>query len=320
MTCLVTGAAGFIGSLLVERLLEGGRKVVGIDCFRDFYDPSVKRANIAASLNNPMFTLVEADLSASFESRLDAAILPGEAVQVFHLAAQAGVRRSWGRNFQDYLRDNVMATQMLLEWAGRRGSVGCFVNASSSSVYGDSEVSPFSESRSVPRPVSPYGVTKLAAEHLVSLYSKERGIPAVSLRFFTVYGPRQRPDMAFHRFITAILTGAPVEILGDGRQTRDFTFVSDTVEGLRRAGDGLPGGVYNLGGGHRVTLLEAIEEIEAATGARARTVFRPAQPGDARDTLADTSMLDHDLGWKPGVSLREGIRRETEWIRAALGI
>lgn len=320
MTSLVTGAAGFIGSLLVERLLSEGRKVVGIDCFRDFYDPSLKRANIAASVNDPRFTLVEADLSGSFEPLLDRSIPPGEHLLVFHLAAQAGVRRSWGGNFADYLRDNIMATQKLLEWAGRRGSVVCFVNASSSSVYGDSDVSPFSESRSLPRPVSPYGVTKLAAEHLVGLYSRERGIPAVSLRFFTVYGPRQRPDMAFHRFIVAALNGSPVEILGDGRQTRDFTFVSDIVEGLRRAGDGLPGGVYNLGGGHRVSLLEALEEIEAATGAKARIVFRPAQPGDAHDTLADTSLLDHDLGWKPGVSLREGIRRETDWIRAMLGI
>lgn len=320
MTCLVTGAAGFIGSLLVERLLRDRRRVIGMDCFRDFYDPAVKRSNISQSVKDPLFTLVEADLSEAFEPQLDSCMQPDGQIRIFHLAAQAGVRRSWGGNFADYVRDNIAATQRLLEWAGRRGSVQCFVNASSSSVYGDSEVTPFSETRSVPRPVSPYGVTKLAAEHLVSLYSRERRIPAVSLRFFTVYGPRQRPDMAFHRFIKAVLEGGPVEILGDGRQTRDFTFVSDIVEGLCKAGEGLPGGVYNLGGGHRVSLLDALEEIEYATGRKARRVFMPVQPGDARDTLADTSLLDHDLGWRPGVSLREGIRRETEWIRAACGL
>jgi len=314
---LVTGAAGFIGSLLVERLLAGRRRVVGLDCFRDFYDPSLKRTNISASLRDPMFTMVESDLSGSFEQVLRDAIPQGEQVTVYHLAAQAGVRRSWGTRFGDYLRDNVVSTQKLLEWASSSGCVRRFVNASSSSVYGDSPLTPFSETRSLPVPVSPYGVTKLASELLVGLYASRDGIPSVSLRFFTVYGPRQRPDMAFHRFILAVLRGEPIEILGDGSQTRDFTFVSDVVEGLVRAGGSPACGVYNLAGGNGISLLEAVEEIEGAVGSRAELVFRPAQPGDARDTLADTTRLDHDLGWKPGVSLREGIRRETEWIRAA---
>lgn len=320
MVNLVTGAAGFIGSLLVERLLAERRAVVGIDCFRDFYDPATKRNNISASLRDPLFTLLEADLSRDFEQALGGCIPRGERVTVYHLAAQAGVRRSWGANFGDYVRDNVTSTQKLLEWASGSGSVTRFVNASSSSVYGDSPLTPFSETRSLPAPVSPYGVTKLASEHLVSLYARRTGIPSISLRFFTVYGPRQRPDMAFHRFILAVLRGEPIEILGDGRQTRDFTFVADVVEGLRRAGESPVCGVYNLGGGNRVSLLEAVGEIESAAGSKAILSFGPAQPGDARDTLADTTLLDHDLGWKPGVPLREGIRRETEWIRAAYGL
>ncbi len=320
MVTLVTGAAGFIGSLLVERLLADRRTVVGIDCFRDYYDPAAKRNNIAASLRNPRFTLLEADLSGGFEPALQGCIPRGECVTVYHLAAQPGVRRSWGADFGDYVRDNVTATQKLLEWASGSGCVTRFVNASSSSVYGASPKSPFSEAGSLPAPVSPYGVTKLASEHLVGLYAGRSGIPSVSFRFFTVYGPRQRPDMAFHRFILAVLRGEPVQVLGDGGQTRDFTFVSDVVEGLYRAGDSPVCGVYNLGGGNRVTLLEAVGEIENATGAKAVLSFAPAQPGDARDTLADTTLLERDLGWKPGVPLREGIRRETEWIRAAYGL
>lgn len=320
MTYLVTGAAGFIASTLVERLLSEDKRVVGVDCFRDFYDPSIKRNNIAAALRNPLFQLVEADLSRDFEPALDAFLPPRERLVIYHLAARAGVRKSWGREFYSYVEDNVVATQKLLEWALRRGDILNFIYSSSSSVYGDSRVLPFSELFSIPCPVSPFGVTKLAAEQMVRLYTSVRGLPSVSLRFFTVYGPRQSPGMAFHRFILAVLRGESVDIFGDGTQTRDFTFVSDTVEGLRKAESSTGGAVYNLGGGNRVSLLEAIEVIEEATGGKARKIFLPASPGDARDTLADTTRLDHDLGWKPGVPLLEGIRRETEWIRRVYGI
>ncbi len=266
MNCLVTGAGGFIGSHLVERLLSERRRVIGLDCFRGSYDPAFKRNNIAASLRDPLFDLVEADLSSDFESALNSHFPPGGQFLVFHLAAQDDGGFPGGPGFDEHVRDNVVSTRRLLEWVCGRGSLQNFVFASSYSVYGDSGSLPMSETRSLPVPASPHAVTKLAAEHLVRLYTRERGMPSASLRLFTVFGPRQRPGMAFHRFILAALRGRPVEMLGDGRQTRDFTFVSDAVEGLRRAESCTSGGVYNLGTGSGTSLLDALAEIEEACG------------------------------------------------------
>jgi nucleoside-diphosphate-sugar epimerase len=317
MSYLVTGAAGFIGSHLCEDLCSGpGDPVIGVDCFRDFYPPEIKRANLSGLAGNPRFHLLEADLSDPEASeRLSAAIPRGEDLTIFHLAAQAGVRKSWGSDFAEYLRDNVTATQNLLEWAHGQGGLKNFVFASSSSVYGLPAILPMVEDITVPMPHSPYGVTKLAAENLVRLYTANHGLPSVSLRFFTVYGPRQRPDMAFHRFLLAMLSGEPIRIFGDGGQTRDYTYVADTVKGLRLSEDCTDGRVMNLGGGSSVTLLEAVRTMEEAAGRKARLEFLPIQPGDVTDTRASTELLERTTGWRPITPLLEGLRHELAWLR-----
>ena len=315
---VVTGAAGFIGSHLVDRLLEQGYEVVCIDSFEDYYPRSYKEANISGAHRSPGFSLVEAGLlaladdGAARDSRLDS-LLEG-ADLVVHLAAQAGVRASWGTTFRIYTDNNVLATQMVLE-ACRRVGVPKVVYASSSSVYGDTDRLPMHED-ALCLPVSPYGVTKLAGEQLCRLYWKNHGVPAVSLRFFTVYGPRQRPDMAFHRFLRAMHHGEPLEMYGAGDQTRDFTFVSDIVEGiLSAAARGRDGAVYNLGGGSRVTLLQAIRALEETSGLRAEIRGEPTQAGDVRHTCADLTRAHDELGYAPQVALDEGLRREAAWFR-----
>jgi UDP-glucose 4-epimerase len=305
---LVTGAAGFIGSHLSERLLAEGHDVVGVDCFIDYYPREVKQRNLAAARANPRYRFVEGSL-------LDLGLremLEGTG-QVYHLAAQAGVRASWGRDFSIYTDNNVLATQRLLEAALEAG-VPRLVYASSSSVYGDAAPLPLREDGPC-RPVSPYGVTKLAAEHLVHLYGVNHGLPVVSLRYFTVYGPRQRPDMAFHRFLKAAKEGGRIHVYGDGRQTRDFTFVDDIVSATRAAAEtGRPGCVYNVGGGERVTLADVLERIGRVTGRRLDVVREEKQKGDMRDTHADTDAARRDLGFRSTVGLDEGLRREWEWI------
>jgi len=236
--------------------------------------------------------------------------------QVYHLAAQAGVRSSWGREFALYTEHNVLATQRLLEAAVEAG-VPRLVYASSSSVYGDTRELPLREDARC-RPVSPYGVTKLAAEHLGALYERNHGLPVVSLRYFTVYGPRQRPDMAFHRFLLAARDGQPVHVYGDGKQTRDFTYVDDAVTATRRAGDsGRPGCVYNIGGGQRVALEEVLRTVEQVAGRPLQILREEAQKGDMRDTFADTTAARRDLDFRPTVTLPEGLAREWDWIRRA---
>ena len=257
---LVTGAAGFIGSHLSERLLEEGLHVVGVDRLSDYYDPAVKLANIRNLTGGNGFTFVEGDVRNVARPEF----LDGIDV-VYHLAGQPGVRPSWGRSFEIYSSDNVMATQALLE-AAKEVQLSRFVYASSSSVYGDAERLPTRES-DLPRPLSPYGVTKLAAEHLCQLYARSYGVPSVSLRYFSVYGPRQRPDMAFHRFIRAGVVGEPLTVLGDGRQSRDFTFVSDVVWATLAAAEvGVPGEIYNVAGGSKATVLEVISALERVIG------------------------------------------------------
>ena len=303
---LVTGAAGFIGSHLVERLLADGVNVTGVDCFTDFYSPKLKRTNLERALADSRFRLLELDLGSA-----DLAVLP-EPTVVFHQAAQAGVRSSWGADFTDYTHHNVLATQRLLE-RYKGSELERFVYASSSSVYGDAEQYPTHEGL-LPRPFSPYGVTKLAGEHLTLLYGRNFGMRVAGLRYFTVYGPRQRPDMAFHRFCRALIRGEPITVYGDGRQSRDFTFVDDAVEAnLRAWRRSAPQGVYNVGGGSQVEVLEAIRILERALGVEARIDFEPRPPGDPLRTRADTSLLEADLGMSPRVSIERGLPAEAEW-------
>jgi UDP-glucose 4-epimerase len=310
MRALVTGGAGFIGSHLSERLLDEGAEVIALDCFTDYYARSLKTANVAPLIGRPGYRLVEASIA---EADLPA-LLDG-VTHVFHLAAQAGVRKSWGREFQVYTSLNVDATQALLEACVGR-PIERVVYASSSSVYGDDVPLPMREDTYL-QPVSPYGVTKLAAEHLCHLYFANHGIPAVSLRYFTVYGPRQRPDMGFHRFFSAILAGRPVLQYGDGQQTRDFTFVADAVWATATAAvQGVPGRVYNIGGGSRVSLKEVFALLGAVTGREVRIDRQPVQKGDMRDTYADTTLARADLGFQPSVTLEEGLRAMYRWMDA----
>ena len=314
LRCLVTGAAGFIGSHLAERLVAEGYEVVGVDCFTDYYPRLVKERNLSALRNSDRFRFVEADLRSA-----DLAPLLEGVDYVLHLAAQAGVRASWGENFAVYTEHNVLATQRLLEAAKGRG-IAKFVYASSSSIYGDTPDLPMRED-SLPRPISPYGVTKLAGEHLCQLYHYNFGVPTVSLRYFTVYGPRQRPDMAFHRFIRAILEGKPIVVYGDGEQTRDFTFVADAVEATVLAMRCEATGVaFNIGGGSRVTVNRAIELLEDIIGKRAVVEHREPQHGDVRHTLADTSVARKALGFAPKVGLEEGLRAQVAWQTGGLRI
>lgn len=307
-TCLVTGAAGFIGSHLAERLIADGHRVIGIDCFTDYYPRALKEHNLDALRQQPQFKFIEADLLQA-----DLPALMNGVGWVFHLAAQAGVRASWGKSFEVYTQNNILATQRLLE-AARSARLQKFVFASSSSVYGDAETFPTRE-EVTPQPISPYGVTKLACEHLARLYWRNYNVPTVGLRYFTVYGPRQRPDMAFHKFIRAALEDRVIEVYGDGEQTRDFTFVADAVDGtLRAALKGQPGDVYNLGGGARVTVNQVLRELETLLGRRVQVQYTEQQAGDVRHTSADCTRAASALGYAPRVRLAEGLQAEAGWI------
>ena len=308
MTAVVTGAAGFIGSHLVSALLDRGMDVRGIDCFTDYYPRSTKESNLDVNRRRPGFRFIEDRIQTT-----DLAALLEGVTHVFHLAAQAGVRKSWGRDFRIYTDNNVDATQQLLEACVGR-PLHRFVYASSSSLYGDAAAIPMRED-ALPQPVSPYGVTKLAAEQLCYLYYVNHGVPATSVRYFTVYGPRQRPDMAFHRFFRAALDEQPIVIYGDGEQTRDFTFVADAVAATVAAGDrGVPGRAYNIGGGSRVTVNDVLRIVETLVGHPLKIRREPVQKGDMRDTYADTSLARADLGFEPAVSLREGLEAEYRWL------
>lgn len=313
MRALVTGAAGFIGSTLSEALVARGDEVVGLDCFSDYYDPSVKRANLRRLLAASAFRLVEDDLL-----RANLPALLRQADVVFHLAAQAGVRASWGDDFAIYTNSNILATQRLLE-AARAVPVRRLVYASSSSVYGEVANPPAREDLR-PQPVSPYGVSKLAAEHLCVLYHRNFGVPTVSLRYFTVYGPRQRPDMGFHKFIRAILEDLEITVYGDGEQKRDATYVDDVVQAtLAAAETDAVGQVFNVGGGSQVTVNQVIRYVEEFAGRRARVRHVEAQHGDVRDTQADIGAARRVLGFAPTCSPREGLRREYAWLADLLG-
>jgi nucleoside-diphosphate-sugar epimerase len=305
---VVTGAAGFMGSHLSERLLGAGHEVVGIDSFSDYYARALKEQNLEASRAHENFHFHEVDL---VDARLPAIL--GGADVVYHLAGHPAVP-GWAGPFDRYVRDNVIATQRLLE-ALKGARIQRLVFAGSWSVYGDAEMFPTKES-ALPRPVSPYGVTKLAAEHLVHLYTQNFGIPAVSLRYFTVYGPRQRPDMAFSRFMQALTAGDEIEVFGDGEQTREFTFVSDAVDGTIKAVTAdVVGQVFNLGGGSRVTVNQVLATLEEISGIKVRRQNLPAAPGDPRHTGASINLARERLGWEPRVSLRDGLARQWQWFR-----
>ena len=311
MKALVTGAAGFIGSHIAEALIGQGARVVGVDCFTDYYPREIKERNLAVLRRAADFQFIEGALQA-----LDNRMLLDGVTHVFHMAAQAGVRKSWGTDFETYIAHNIDATQRLLE-ASKNVSLHRFVYASSSSVYGDGAPIPMREDAYL-QPLSPYGVTKLAAEHLCHLYFANYQVPTVSLRFFTVYGPRQRPDMAFNRFIRAGLAGQPITLYGDGEQTRDFTFVKDIVAANLAAGDrGSPGAVYNIGGGSRVSVNQVLHIIGRLVGRPLNIRREETQKGDMRDTFADTSRARADLGFAPEWTLEAGLAAECDWLRLA---
>jgi nucleoside-diphosphate-sugar epimerase len=316
---LVTGCAGFIGSTITEALLEMGCKVTGIDCLTDYYDVSLKNENLSGFLGHANFTFIEKEILD-----LDLINLLAGKVAVFHLAAQAGVRASWGSYFSEYLSRNVMASQALLEACRDekvKKSLVRFVYSSSSSVYGDQDELPVTE-KALPQPRSPYGVTKMAAEHLCVLYSQNFGVPTSSLRYFTVFGPRQRPDMAFRIFIEAALDGRTFEVYGDGSQTRDFTYVGDAVRSnLLSVACDEPWEVFNTGGGSRVVFSEALALLqniltERVPGLEAKIQYKEMALGDVMDTFADRTHVEKTIGYKPTISFEEGLIREAEWAIA----
>jgi UDP-glucose 4-epimerase len=311
MKALVTGAAGFIGSHLTAALLDKGASVVGLDCFTDYYPRALKERNLEENRLRQGFRFAETTIqNADLPALLDGV------THLFHLAAQAGVRKSWGKDFQTYTTNNVEASQVLLEACVGR-PLTRFVYASSSSVYGDRAAIPMRED-ALPQPLSPYGVTKLAAEQLCYLYHVNHGVPTAALRYFTVYGPRQRPDMAFNRFLRAALKDETITLYGDGGQTRDFTFVADAVAATIAAGErGVPGTVYNVGGGARVSMNDVLTIIERIAGHPLKVTREDAQKGDMRDTYADTSLARKDLGFVPTVSLEEGIQAEYRWLASS---
>jgi nucleoside-diphosphate-sugar epimerase len=314
---LVTGVAGFIGSTLAARLLADGHDVVGVDVLTDYYDPQVKRENLRR-LEHPRFRFVEVDLAAA-----DIAPLVADAELVFHQAGQPGVRASWGRSFERYVVDNIGATQRLLELALEAPGLRRFVFASSSSVYGDALRYPTRES-DLPQPVSPYGVTKLAAEHLCTLYARTYALPTASLRYFTVYGPRQRPDMAFTRFCRAVHDDREIELYGTGEQVRDFTYVDDVVEANLRVGladvEHVPAGsVFNVAGGASTTVNEVLDLLATISGKEVRVARHAAVPGDAYRTGGNTTALRRATGWVPRIGLEEGLAEQYRWVAGSAG-
>ena len=310
MRIVITGAAGFIGSHLAQASLAAGDSVLGIDCLTDYYDPQRKRANLALVQDDPNFRLVEADLqTAELEPLLE------QADVVYHQAGQPGVRLSWSTGFGQYVGRNITATQRLLE-AAATTRPGRFVYASSSSIYGNAASYPTDEGM-VPQPHSPYGVTKLAAEHLCGLYAANWGVPTTALRYFTVYGPRQRPDMAFHKFLTAAMADEPLPLFGDGEQVRDFTYVGDVVSANIAAGrtDLPPGTVVNVAGGGSITVNGLLDILAETVGRELKIDHRPEQAGDVRATGGVIDRARTLLGWEPRVDIRQGLAAQHAWLR-----
>ncbi len=305
--CVVTGAAGFIGSHLVDRLLDLGHRVVGVDCFTDYYPRSVKEENLSGARSHDSFEMVEADLRTA-----DLAAIVAGADVVFHLAAMGGLLRSWTW-FDEYLSCNVTATQRLLE-ALVNSEVRHLVHISTSSVYGrDSS----GDEERAKKPNSPYGVTKLAAEQLVLAYARNFGVPATVLRYFSIYGPRQRPDMGYHIFIERLLEGDEITVFGDGSQVRANTYIDDCIEATVAAMGVRPRGrVYNVGGGEPITVLDAIGLLEQLTETEAKLIFGPPRPGEQQQAIAVVERAADELGWRPTTGIEAGLRRQVAWHRA----
>ncbi|MEA2006480.1 MAG: GDP-mannose 4,6-dehydratase [Acidobacteriota bacterium] len=309
MICIVTGAAGFIGSHLCEKLLDIGHSVIGIDSFTDFYPKYIKEQNIRPLLKKDKFEFIAKDIH-----EYDLSKLMKKAGCVFHLAAQAGVRTSWGQNFSIYTKNNIEATQKLLEVA-KDVKLEKFIYASSSSVYGFCPELPMVET-SPCFPYSPYGVTKLAAENLCNLYFRNYGVPCVSLRFFTVYGPGQRPDMAFHKFFKAIIDNKPISIYGDGKQTRDFTYIDDIIEAnVASLTRGKPGEIYNLGGGNIKKLEDIFPILEKVTQQKIKFTWEDRQLGDVPHTFANIEKARKELNFQPKTKVDDGLKEEWKWIQ-----
>ena len=305
---IVTGAAGFVGSHLADRLLAMGHEVVGVDSFTDSYARRLKERNLTDANGHERFQLIDGDL---LDIDLDDLLVSAD--HVFHLAGQAGVRPSWGFQFHVYLRNNIAATQRLLE-AAKRAELRTFVFASSSSIYGNAKRLPVTE-ETLPQPVSPYGVTKLAAEHLCSLYHRVYRVPTVSLRYFTAYGPRQRPEMAIQRFLFASMNGEQVTVFGDGTQTRDFTFVDDIVEANVRALEApADERIFNVCGGSRISVNDLIDLMGNITGKPLAVQYEPAAKGDTLHTLGDNSLAQQHLDFSPKTSLAEGVAAQWRWL------
>jgi nucleoside-diphosphate-sugar epimerase len=312
MKAIVTGAAGFIGSHLCEELMSKGHEVIGVDSFLDYYPRWIKESNLEKLRNMPGFQLLEQNILD-----VDWAPLLSNTDVVFHLAAQAGVRASWSKNFIVYTKNNIEATQLLLE-ESKRCNLKKFIFASTSSVYGDTDEIPMKEGALL-KPVSPYGVTKVAAEDLCYLYWRSFGIPCVSLRYFTVYGPRQRPDMAFYRFILATLEGREITVFEDGNQTRDFTYVDDIVRGTILASEkGKEGQIYNLGGGSRISVNEVLQMLSEIMNTKIDITYAEKQKGDMRHTFALTELAKTDFGYNPRIPVKEGLTAEYLWLKKLL--
>lgn len=313
MRYLVTGAAGFIGSHLVEALLDEGHEVVGIDAFSNYYPRVLKERNLSPALRSDKFICIEGDLCS-----IELGSVINGVDGIFHLAGQPGVRESWAAGFNQYLHDNILATQRLLE-ACRGKIIQRFVYASSSSIYGNAETWPTSES-TLPQPHSPYGVTKLGAEHLCGLYARNYGVPTVSLRYFTVYGPRQRPDMAIGRIIRSGLQGEPFKLMGDGHKVRDFTYVGDIVSANMAAltADVMPGSVFNIAGGSHCSMRELLLTLSNVCDIKPPVEYVADALGDVDRTHGDIALASSVLGWRPVVPLEEGLLRHAHWIREDL--
>jgi UDP-glucose 4-epimerase len=306
MKALVTGCAGFIGSHLVDKLLNEKFKVIGIDAFTNYYSRTIKERNIEDALKHKNFILIEKNiLTMSNFPKVDF---------IFHEAAQPGVRASWGRSFEVYVQNNILVTQKLLEFYKDK-EIKKFVFASSSSVYGNPVKMPIKEETTT-KPISPYGVTKLACENLCYLYSENYNIPIVLLRYFTVYGPRQRPDMAIYKFIKGALQNEEITIFGDGNQTRDFTYISDVIEAtLLAAKSNIINETFNIGGGTRISLNHLLKLIEDITGKEIKVKYLNFQKGDVYHTFADISKAREILGYKPKTSIEDGLKTQIEWMK-----
>lgn len=307
MRHIITGVAGFIGSSLAEELIKQGDDIIGIDCFIDYYPKKIKENNLKNLFDSKKFSFIEKNLND-----IPAEVFTDGVDVIFHQAAQAGVRASWGKDFDIYTYNNIQATQKILEAC--KNTKTRIVYASSSSVYGETTRLPMCE-KHPSQPLSPYGVSKLAAENLCVLYTKNFNVHTNSLRYFTVYGPRQRPDMAFHKFCKAILAGKEINIYGDGEQTRDFTFIKDAVNAnILASKKGVSGAVYNIGGGSRISVNKVLELLEDLSGKKIKVVYNEKQKGDVTHTYADTSKAKSEIGFSPDYPLKEGLKLELQWV------